>query len=151
MSDLARDLYALVLFVHKDCTADLFAAFSTLELSISQVKLLHQLDECTDPITLKAAGELIGVSLPTASRIVEDLVRRGFVERHEDTHDRRMKRVSVTDHGSTIVRRLNAARLNGFERFTQTLTETERTALAAALEQLTARAEIASCRPEETV
>ena len=63
-----------------------------LELSLTQIKLLHHLEEATHELTLKQGAELVHVSLPAASRMVDDLVRRGFVGRHEDLEDRRMKR-----------------------------------------------------------
>jgi DNA-binding MarR family transcriptional regulator len=129
-AELASDLYALVVFLHKTCTSDLFEAVGALELS------------------LKEAAELVLVSLPAASRMVDDLVRRGFVERHEDAEDRRMKRVSVTDDGRSVIRRLNAARLSRLEQFTQTLTDVERRKLSAALSKLLERDEISACRPE---
>ena len=68
--------------------------------------------------------------------------RRGFVERHEDTEDRRMKRVSLTDPGRAVIRRLNAARLSGLEQFTETLTEAERRKLAGALSKLLEREDV---------
>jgi DNA-binding MarR family transcriptional regulator len=71
-----------------------------------------------------------------------------MVERHEDVEDRRMKRVSLTDRGRLVIRKLNAARLNGLEQFTHTLNDDERRALAGALQQLLRRADIAVCRPE---
>ncbi len=86
-SDLARDLYALVVFLHKGCNLHLFDAVGALELSLTQIKLLHQLEDVGREVTLKEAAELVRVSLPAASRMVDDLVRRGFVERHEDGHD----------------------------------------------------------------
>ena len=88
------------------------------------------------------------ISLPAASRTVDDLLRRGFVERHEDIDDRRMKRVSLTDNGRSVIRRLNAARLSGLEQFTQTLTEAERRKLSAALSKLLERDDVLACRPE---
>ena len=129
-ADLAQDLYALVVFLHKNCNSDLFEAVGALEL------------------TLKEAADLVLISLPAASRAVDDLVRRGFVERHEDTEDRRMKRVLLTDAGRAVIRRLNAARLNGLELFAQTLTNAEQRKLAAALSTLLEREDVAACRPE---
>ena len=123
---LAEDLYALVTYLHKAYTADLFAAMGTLELTITQIKLLHQLEGSERELTLKEAAERVPLSLAAASRTVDDLVRRGFVQRHEDISDRRMKRVSVTEGGRSVIRRLNEARRNGLEQFTQTLTEDER-------------------------
>jgi DNA-binding MarR family transcriptional regulator len=147
-SGLATDLYALVVFLHKNCNADLFEAMGVLELGMTQIKLLHQLEEAPSALTLKDLAERIKLSLPAASRTIDDLVRRGFVERHEDEDDRRMKRVSVTDRGRHVIRKLNAARLNGLEQFAQTLTDDERRALGDALQVLLRRPEVAVCRPE---
>src|SRR5438270_1261991 len=140
-TELATDLYALVLFLHKNCNSDLFAAVGALELTLTQIKLLHHLEDQARELTLKEAADLVLISLPAASRTVDDLVRRGFVERHEDTEDRRMKRITLTDAGRSVIRRLNAARLSGLERFTQTLSDAERTHLAAALSGLLQRAD----------
>jgi DNA-binding MarR family transcriptional regulator len=147
-SALAADLYALVVFLHKNCNSDLFAAVGALELTLTQIKLLHHLEDQARELTLKEAADVVLISLPAASRTVDDLVRRGYVERHEDADDRRMKRVRPTDAGRAVIRRLNAARLSGLEQFTQTLTDAERTKLSAALAQLLDRDEISDCRPE---
>jgi DNA-binding MarR family transcriptional regulator len=147
--DIAADLYALVVHLHKNCNSDLFEAVGALELSLTQIKLLHHLEDATAELSLKRAAELVHVSLPAASRMVDELVRRGFVERHEDAEDRRMKRVSVTEAGRAVIRRLNAARLTGLQEFTRSLTDPERHDLAAALSNLLRRPEIAACRPED--
>jgi DNA-binding MarR family transcriptional regulator len=145
---LATDLYALIVFLHKNCNADLFEAVGTLELSLSQIKLLHHLDDLPRELSLKEAAEVVHVSMPAASRMVDDLVRRGFAQRREDEDDRRMKRVALTDAGRAAIRRLNAARLSGLEQFAHNLTTNERQALAQALTQLLKRDDIADCRPE---
>jgi len=151
-SDLAADLYALVVYLHKHCNSDLFEAVGTLELSLTQIKLLHHLDDASSELTLKEAAESVHVSLPAASRMVDDLVRRGFVLRNEDAEDRRMKRVRLTNDGGAVIRRLNAARLIGFESFAQTLNHTEHEQLAQALATLLEqRPDLAACRPEEAI
>ena len=136
------------MYLHKHCNADLFEAIGALELSLTQLKLLHHLDEADRALTVKEAAELVLVSLPAASRMVEDLVQRGFVERNEDSEDRRMKRVRPTAAGRAVTLRLNAARLTGSQQFAQTLNSSERANLAAALAVLLERPEIAACRPE---
>jgi DNA-binding MarR family transcriptional regulator len=145
---LAGELYALIVFLHKHCNSDLFEAMGALELSMTQIKLLHHLEDADRELTLKEAAELVLISLPAASRTVDDLVRRGFVIRHEDADDRRCKRVGPTEAGRSVVRRLNAARLIGLETFVMTLTEDERAALGTALSQLLRRPDLAACRPE---
>jgi DNA-binding MarR family transcriptional regulator len=147
-TELASDLYALIVFVHKHCNADLFEALGAVELTLTQVKLLHHLEDRPRELTLKEAAEVVHVSLPAASRMVDDLVRRGFAQRREDEDDRRMKRVCLTDGGRTVIRRLNAARLSGLEQFTHTLTTAERRSLASALAKLLERDDVAACRPE---
>ena len=146
---LAGDLYALIVFLHKHCNSDLFEAMGALELSMTQIKLLHHLEDADRELTLKDAAELVMISLPAASRTVDDLVRRGFVFRHEDAEDRRMKRVSPTEAGRSVIRRLNAARLIGLQEFVKTLNEDERGALGAALSELLRRPDLAACRPED--
>jgi DNA-binding MarR family transcriptional regulator len=146
---LAADLYALVIYIHKDCNSDLFEAVGALDLTLTQIKFLHYLEDAEEPLSLKEAAGLVKVSLPAASRLVDDLVRRGFVERHEDLEDRRMKRVSPTSDGRAVIRRLNAARLSGLQGFTESLTDPERELLQSALAKLLDRPEVAACRPED--
>jgi DNA-binding MarR family transcriptional regulator len=148
-TDLAGDLYALIVYLHKNCNSDLFEAIGALELTLTQIKLLHHLeDQQPRELTLKEAAELVHVSLPAASRLVDDLVRRGFAQRREDLEDRRMKRVCLTDRGRAVTRRLNAARLSGLKQFANTLSIPERHSLADALAELLARDDIAACRPD---
>ena len=146
--DLAGDLFAVIVYLHKHCNADLFEAVAALELTLTQIKLLHHLDDAPAALTLKHAAELVHVSLPGASRMVDDLVRRGFVDRYEDLEDRRMKRVRATDAARAVIRRLNAARLHGLQEFARGLTDTERGRFAAALSTLLERPDVAACRPE---
>jgi DNA-binding MarR family transcriptional regulator len=147
-SALANDLYALVVHTHKNCNADLFEAVGELELTLTQIKLLHHLADAPMPLSLKEGAELVHVSLPAASRTVDDLVRRGLAARDEDAEDRRMKRVTITSQGRSVIRRLNAARLSGLQQFVDNLTAAERDALGRALEQLLERPEVAACRLE---
>ena len=146
---LASDLYALIFFLHKNCNADLFEAVGAMELTLTQIKALHYLQESDRELTVKQLAELIPVSLPAASRTVDDLVRRGFAQRKEDSSDRRMKRVRVTDAGRAVTVRLNAARLSVLEQFVANLDPHERELLVPALATLLARDEIAACRPME--
>ena len=150
-NDLAGDIYALIVYLHKQCNHDLFEAVGTLELSLTQLKLLGHLADVSEPISLKEAAEFVHVSLPAASRLVEDLVRRGFVERNEDAEDRRMKRVALTADGATVISRLNAARYRRLVQFAETLSDTEHEQLATALSTLMQRDDLANCRPEEAI
>jgi DNA-binding MarR family transcriptional regulator len=147
---LAADLFATVVYLMKSCNADMFRALGLLDVTITQIKLLHLLEDAPEPLTVKQAAERLPLSLPAVSRTVDDLVRRGYVARNEDPDDRRMKRISATDAGLAVSRRLNSARLVALRQFAGTLTETEREHLVPALQALLERPEIAACRPEGT-
>ena len=58
-----------------------------------------------------------------------------------------MKRVQPTEEGRAVIRRLNAARLEGLEEFVQRLTPGERALLTDALSKLLERPDVAACRP----
>lgn len=146
--ELARDLAALVAHIHRHCTTDLLEAFGAVDLTMTQIKLLHRLEETDEELSLKAGAELVRVSLPAASRLVDDLVRRGLVERREDPEDRRMKRVRLTGEGREVIRRLGAARLSGMREFIGALSPAERAQLNETLTLLLQRPEIAACRSE---
>jgi DNA-binding MarR family transcriptional regulator len=115
-------------------------------LSFTQMKALMALSggEDAEPCPVKLVAERIGVSLPSASRAVEGLVKRDLATRLEDPEDRRVRRVSLTRAGNELADRIMAARLSGLERFIGTLTASERRKLDGALEALVGRDEIAS-------
>ncbi len=43
--ELARSLYALITYLHKSCQADVFEAVGALELTMTQIKVLHHLEQ----------------------------------------------------------------------------------------------------------
>lgn len=146
-SALARELYCFVVYLHKSASSDLFRAVAELELSTSQIKTLYVLDrDDIGELTLKDLAERIDLSLPAASRTVECLHQRGWVTRHEDHEDRRMKRVSITEGGRDTIRRMHAAQLSLLEEFAATLTPVQQRRLSAALAPVLAREEVAACR-----
>jgi len=146
-SVLARDLLAVMLYIQRNSGHDFYVLVEELDLTLTQLKALHILDLGTDEASVKELGEALGLSLPAASRTVDGLLRRGYLERREDDHDRRIKRLSLTDEGRRAVERLNRARLAGLEGFASTLSESERSRLSGAIASLLERDEIRACRP----
>src|SRR4051812_13184526 len=105
-------------------------------LPMSHVKALGVLADCGCELSVKEVSEELGISLPGASRTVDALMRRGYLERREDDADRRMKRIGITPAGRDVARRILEARLEGLEQFTSSLTSEQRTRLMAALSDL---------------
>ena len=111
----------------------LFALLEELDLTITQIKTLDVLSGCADELSVKEVSERLGMSLPSASRTVEALLRRGWLERREDQLDRRVKRIRLTAQGREVASRVNGVRLEGLERFAGSLGPGQRTRLSAAL------------------
>jgi MarR family transcriptional regulator, organic hydroperoxide resistance regulator len=76
-----------------------------LDLTTAQVKTLAVLSD-SEPATIGEAAEMLGITLPTASHLVEKLVRAGFAERHEDPIDRRRTVARPTARGMELIRSL---------------------------------------------
>jgi DNA-binding MarR family transcriptional regulator len=110
-----------------------FTKLESLGLGLAQLKTLDALALHEGEPTVKDLAERLGMSLPGMSRNVDDLQRRGLLERREDEHDRRMKRLRLTDEGRAVIDTIASARLAGLESFTTKLPPEQRDALADAL------------------
>ena len=115
-------------------------------LNFPQMKVLVALAGAGHPsgATVKDVSEEVGLSLPSASRTVDDLVKRALATREEDPDDRRVRRLSLTAEGQEIADQLMAARLAGLEKFVGTLNDIERRKLDDALDVLMRREDMAT-------
>jgi len=84
-------------------------AFGDFDFSLPQLATLLLLDE-EDELTITQVAELLGRSVSAVSRLLDQLVVRGMVRRHEDERDRRVKRVAITSQGRTLVATLEQQR-----------------------------------------
>jgi DNA-binding MarR family transcriptional regulator len=143
--DLALRFGALMMCTLSSDGGAVIHAIDDSGLTFPQMKALVILagrDEA-EPATVKDVAERLGISLASASRAVETLVRRALATRVEDPDDRRVRRVSLTAEGHEVADELIAARLVGLERFVGSLSPVERQSLEAALEVLLRREDIA--------
>jgi len=115
---------------------EFFAILEELDVSIMQVKMLEALGSADVELSVKELSERLSCSLPSSSRTIETLLQRGWLERREDAHDRRVKRVLVTAAGRDVIGRVNNVRLQNIERFVATLDDRRRAKLAGALGDL---------------
>lgn len=95
---LGRFRHALV----RDGMLDAIRAMGDADISLSQLATLFLLHGRDEPTIKQVAGEL-GRSLSATGRLLDQLVRRGLVRRYEDAHDRRVKRVAITEAGLAFV------------------------------------------------
>ena len=140
---------ALWKYLIREHGTDFFETVGELDLSFTQVRALSILAREVDRATHGEIGERLNLTLPTVSRAVEGLVKRGYVTRAEDADDRRFKQVAVTGEGRALMERLMELRVAGFAEFVATLDPADRDRLAKALTPIVARDEIAAMRAQE--
>jgi DNA-binding MarR family transcriptional regulator len=133
---LAEELLVLWHHLMRGSSEHLYALIDELDISITQMKTLHALSDCGCELSVKDLADRLRLSLPGASRNVDALLRRGWLERREDPDDRRMKRVGITTAGRDIVDRIETARLVGLEQYADFLTPEQRSRLMTALSDL---------------
>lgn len=72
------------------------------EVTLTQYRSLVVLAS-RGPQSLGALAESVAVTAPTASRMVDRLVRKGLVRRRTDPKDRRQMRLALTEAGRHLV------------------------------------------------
>jgi DNA-binding MarR family transcriptional regulator len=82
------------------------------ELAIGQLRILIRL-YCHDSLTMGLVAEILSVSSPTATGIVNRLFARGLLERVPDSSDRRPVRIQLSPQG---LEKVVALRCIGAER-----------------------------------
>jgi DNA-binding MarR family transcriptional regulator len=136
---LAEELQRFFHRAMKGDQGELLALVAELDLTMPQIRGLFMLDSSDRALALTELAPLMGLSIAAAGRAVDGLVRTGLVSRTEDTADRRIKRLALTDRGRAALQRLTEARLVGLRRFADTLGDAERDALSGALEAVFAQ------------
>ena len=132
-ADTARCLGEFLRFLIQSAGNDFLRAVEEAELSLTQLKAMHVLAADEELSLNGLAGRLGGLSLPTLSRAVEGLVKRGYVNRTEDAADRRIKRLRLTTRGRSTLDRLIEIRAAELEAVLGELSDEERDGLARAL------------------
>ena len=125
----ASALVEVVNLVTQVVWADLRRSNESIELT--QWATLRRI--ARGPCTMSELARHKGVSLPTISKSVEMLVRRGWVERWMDTADRRQTLVRLTGRGRRILSDCRRRVEDHLQKRLSALPAAERQALAASL------------------
>jgi DNA-binding MarR family transcriptional regulator len=80
-------------------------------VSMAQVHLLAQLDR-QGALSMSRIADLVGVSMPNASGLVDRMVERGLVERVGDPEDRRVVLVRLLPAGVTALEAAEGMKLD---------------------------------------
>jgi DNA-binding MarR family transcriptional regulator len=107
-------------------------------LTPSQYDLLFPLLESADGLGLRELARAVGVSAPTATRMVDGLQARGLIVRVPSERDRRAVRLSLTAEGEAAVRAHRERSLARRRALFEQLAPGERRAAADVLARLAA-------------
>lgn len=78
-------------------------------VSSTQLHVLFLL-ACNETLPMSRLAELMDVSLPNATGIIDRMVEHGLAERTRDDQDRRLVLVSATDAGRAMVEEIDLVR-----------------------------------------
>jgi DNA-binding MarR family transcriptional regulator len=142
--DLAIKMGAVIMRCMGPQGGEVLRVIDESGLTFAQMKAVVDLqDPDGEARTVTALSEELGISVASASRAADGLVRKKLVTRVEDPNDRRVKRLALTAKGQRLADRIISARLAGLEDFTGSLEAGERQKLESALDALMERPEIA--------
>ena len=100
------------------------------------IRMLEALSASSDPLSVSAIGEAIGVDQPRASRLVQQGVARGMVMREADPEDARRTRIALTDQGHRFAKGLRSNRRASLGSALESFSTQEREDLARLLSKL---------------
>ncbi|MBV9689269.1 MAG: winged helix-turn-helix transcriptional regulator [Ktedonobacteraceae bacterium] len=106
-----------------------------LDLTMAQMRVLFVLMH-KGPSSIGTLAEALRIGLPTASHLVERLVRVGLVARTENPKDRRYTLARLTSWGEELMERLHQTHLDQLRGWLLLLNQEELTALHRGLQGL---------------
>lgn len=104
-ADSLERLGAFLARVHDLTTVDSANELAELDLSFSQARILALLASTGSQLPIHVIADRMNLTLPSAGRNVDRLVRLGLAERDECTQDRRVKLVQLSARGRELADR----------------------------------------------
>ena len=104
------------------------------DMTMPQVRTLYFLSR--GPQRMKDISDHLMRGMPSATSMIDRLVRKGYVERVPDPSDRRVVLCQITEPGREMLDRFSRMGAVGFEAVSESLTDDELDKIAPALEML---------------
>ncbi len=133
---LAARLMEAFVPMFKGSQAEIMAATADLDLTLSQCRILLELERAEEDLPVNDLAARISLSIAAAGRAIDALYRSGVLTRREDDVDRRIKRIGLTDRGRSVIATIMQVRKQGAERLVAALNDTEYAALEEAVETI---------------
>ena len=139
---LTGDLLGFLTWLFKRSDSEVIKATSELDLSLSQLRVLHVLTQADHELALTEVAPQVGLSVAATGRAVDSLCRHDLVTRREDPLDRRIKRLALTEGGREKTSRLKHAHETQLREFVSSLSDDEREAFGRALAPILERPDV---------
>lgn len=104
----------------------------------ARLRLIEALHAASHPMSVSELGEAIGVDQPRASRLVQQSVEMGLVQREADPDDARRTRIALTPAGAQLARGFRGRRREHLTAALSDFSADERAELARLLTKLAA-------------
>jgi DNA-binding MarR family transcriptional regulator len=102
----SNDAWEALLAAHASLIKRFAATDVWEDLSMREYDVLYTLSKCPAPIRLSELNRHVLLSQPALSRMVDRLADRGLVHREADPADGRGVRLSLSDPGAALQRRI---------------------------------------------
>lgn len=135
---LSTRLIAAFMPLVKGSQAEVMAVTADLDLSLSQGRILLELEKADEALAVNDIAARISLSIAATGRAIDALHRSGLLTRREDGTDRRIKRISLTQSGASIIAEIVQVKRQVTDRFVAALTDDERIALEGAVATIAA-------------
>ena len=113
---LANDAWEALLSAHAVLIKEFAAEDIWGDVSMREYDVLYTLSKCREPARMSELNRHVLLSQPALSRLVDRLTERGLVERCADPADGRGVRLSLTEAGRAVQRRIGRRHARGVAR-----------------------------------
>ena len=103
--ELVEDILKISEDIYNAIPLDVPPEWLNSDLSVAQLRVLLVL-QAQGPSRMSSIASVIGVTLPTTTGVVDNLVRKEFVVRENDSQDRRLVICKLSAKGQELISKL---------------------------------------------
>jgi len=131
--EMEKNLVDLIIELKKGCMEDEEQIRTLCKISLAEYKGIMEI-EAAERVTCNVLSKKMGLSISRGSRIIDSLVKRGYLLRMENPEDRRSFVISLSSEGAKIRKQIEQERNNCEYRIRKNLSAREVKLIKGALE-----------------